>query len=94
MTAQKLMEQDLATVHGFATVSDADKIMRDRKNGSVFVEQNKRIVGIVTETGIVRQIIGRDQMAGFVPVVSIMSRPVIGIEASRPITRAANLMGA
>jgi CBS domain-containing protein len=92
VTAQKLMKQDLAKVHGSATVSDAAKIMRDRKIGSVFVEHNKEIVGIVTETDIVRQIVGRDQMPGFVPVVSIMSSPVIGIEASRPITEAADLM--
>jgi CBS domain-containing protein len=92
VTAQKLMKQDLAKVHGSATVSDAAKIMRDRKIGSVFVEHNKQIVGIVTETDIVRQIVGRDQMPGFVPVVSIMSSPVIGIEASRPITEAADLM--
>ena len=92
VTAQKLMKQDLAQVHGSATVSDAAKIMRDRKIGSVFVEHNKEIVGIVTETDIVRQIVGRDQMPGFVPVVSIMSSPVIGIEASRPITETADLM--
>ena len=92
ITAQKLMKQDLAKVHGYATVSDAAKIMRDRKIGSLFVEQNQQIVGIVTETDIVRQIVGRDQMPGFVPVISIMSSPVIGIEASRPITEAADLM--
>ena len=86
------MKQDLAKVHGSTTVSDAAKIMRDRKIGSIFVEHNQQIVGIVTETDIVRQIVGRDQMPGFVPVVSIMSSPVIGIEASRPITEAADLM--
>ena len=92
VTAQKLMKQDLAKVHGSTTVSDAAKIMRDRKIGSIFVEHNQQIVGIVTETDIVRQIVSRDQMPGFVPVVSIMSSPVIGIEASRPITEAADLM--
>ncbi len=92
VTAQKLMKQDLAKVESSASVSEAAKLMKDRKIGSVFVEHNDRIVGIVTETDIVRQIVGRDQMPGFVPVGSIMSSPVIGIEASRPITEAADLM--
>ncbi|MGH7232418.1 MAG: CBS domain-containing protein, partial [Nitrospiraceae bacterium] len=86
VTAQKLMKQDLAKVQVSSPVSDAAKVMRERKIGSVFVEQNDRIVGIVTETDIVRQIVGRDQMPGFVPVASIMSSPVIGIDGARPIT--------
>jgi CBS domain-containing protein len=92
VTVQKLMKQDLAKVQDGTMVSDAAKVMRERKIGSVFVERGARIVGIVTETDIVRQIVGRDQMPGFVPVVSIMSSPVVGIDASRPITEAADLM--
>ncbi len=92
VTAQKLMKQDLAKVHVSASVSEAAKLMRERKIGSVFVEQNDRIIGIVTETDIVRRIVGRDQMPGFVPVASIMSSPIIGIDATRPITEAADLM--
>ncbi|HJU06497.1 MAG TPA: CBS domain-containing protein [Nitrospiraceae bacterium] len=92
ITAQKLMKQDLAKVEDSSSVSEAAKLMKERKIGSVFVEHNDRIVGIVTETDIVRQIVGQDQMPGFVPVGSIMSSPVIGIEASRPITEAADLM--
>ena len=92
VTAQKLMKQDLAKVESYSSVSEVAKLMKKRQIGSVFIEQNHRIVGIVTETDIVRQVVGRDQMPGFIPVASIMSSPVIGIEASRPITEAADLM--
>lgn len=92
VTAMSLMKQDLAKVAHSATVLDAAKMMRDRKIGSVFIEQNDRIVGIVTEADIVRRAVGIGHMPGFIPVSTIMSSPVIGIDGTRPITEAADLM--
>ena len=92
ITTSQLMKRDLAKVTEAATVADAAKLMRDRKIGSVFVEENERIVGIVTETDIVRRVIGTGYMPGFISVANIMSSPVIGIDAGRPITEAADLM--
>jgi CBS domain-containing protein len=71
VTAQNLMKQDLATVHCSASVSDVAKLMRERKIGSVFVEKEERIIGIVTETDVVRRVIGIGHMPGFVPVVNV-----------------------
>ena len=92
VTAMSLMKRDLAKVAHSATVLDAAKMMRDRKIGSVFIEQNDRIVGIVTEADIVRRAVGVGHMPGFIPVSNIMSSPVIGIDGRRPITEAADLM--
>ena len=92
VTAMSLMKRDLAKVAHSATVLDAAKIMRERKIGSVFIEQNDRIVGIVTEADIVRRAVGVGHMPGFIPVSTIMSSPVIGIDGRRPITEAADLM--
>lgn len=92
VTAMSLMKRDLAKVSHSATVLDAAKMMRERKIGSVFIEQNDRIVGIVTEADIVRRAVGVGHMPGFIPVSTIMSSPVIGIDGGRPITEAADLM--
>jgi CBS domain-containing protein len=92
ITAMSLMTRDLAKVAHSATVLDAAKMMRERKIGSVFIEQNDRIVGIVTEADIVRRAIGVGHMPGFIPVSTTMSSPVIGIDGMRPITEAADLM--
>jgi CBS domain-containing protein len=92
VTAMSLMTRDLAKVAYSATVLDAAKMMRERKIGSVFIEHNDRIVGIVTEADIVRRAIGVGHMPGFIPVSTIMSSPVIGIDGGRPITEAADLM--
>ena len=80
LTAMSLMKQDLAKVAHSATVLEAAKMMRERKIGSVFIEQNARIVGIVTEADIVRRAVGVGHMPGFIPVSTIMSSPVIGID--------------
>src|SRR3954447_18177928 len=92
VTAMSLMKRDLAKVAHSATVLEAAKMMRERKIGSVFIEQDARIVGIVTEADIVRRAVGIGHMPGFIPVSTIMSSPVIGIDGRRPITEAADLM--
>lgn len=92
VTAMSLMKRDLAKVAHSATVLEAAKIMREQKIGSVFIEHNDRIVGIVTEADIVRRAVGVGHMPGFISVSRIMSSPVIGIDGMRPITDAADLM--
>ena len=92
VTAKQLMKRNLAKVGDSASVFEAAKVMRERKIGSVFVEQNARIVGIVTETDIVREVVGASLYPRDMLVKSIMSSPVIGIDERRPITEAADLM--
>lgn len=88
----ELMKRDLVRVRAGTSVVDAAKVMRERKIGSVFVEQDGMIVGIVTEPDIVRKVVGANRGPYFIPVEEIMSSPVIGIDGRRPITEAADLM--
>jgi len=92
VTVGELMKQDLVTVDTGTSVVDAAKLMKACKVGSVLVSQKDRIVGIVTESDIVRKFVGADRVAYFIPVETIMSSPVLGIEARRPITEAADMM--
>ena len=92
VTAMQLMQRNLVTVPYLASALEAAKMMREQKIGSVFVEQNRRIVGIVTETDIVRDVVGMSLPANCIPVKDIMSSPVIGLDERSPITEAADLM--
>ncbi|MBI3808156.1 MAG: CBS domain-containing protein [Nitrospirae bacterium] len=92
VTAKQLMKQDLAKMSHMASALDAARIMKERRIGSVFVEQNTRIVGIVTETDIVREVVGASLPSDLIRVRDIMSSPVVGIDERRPITEAADLM--
>ena len=88
----QLMTKDLVKVQAGTSVDKAARMMTQRRVGSVLVEQNDRLIGIVTEPDIVRKVVGESRHPFSVKVESIMSTPVIGIDERRPITEAADLM--
>ena len=92
ITISQLMTRDIVKIQAGTSVDKAARIMTARKVGSLFVEQNEQLVGIVTEPDIVRKVVGKSQQPYSVQVESIMSTPVIGIDERRPITEAADLM--
>lgn len=92
VTVEQLMKQDLVTVDVGTSVVEAAKLMKAYNVGSVLVSQKGRIVGIVTESDVVKKFVGAEKVPYFIPVEEIMSSPVVGIEARRPITEAADLM--
>lgn len=92
VTIGQLMTRKLVTVQAGTSVAEAAKVMNARHVGSVFIEQNKRLVGIVTESDIVRKVVGENKPAHGVSVESIMSSPVISLDERRQITEAADMM--
>lgn len=92
VTVGTLMKKELVTVDAGTSVVDAAKLMKTCHVGSVLVSEKGRIVGIVTESDVVRKFVGADKAPYFIAVEDIMSSPVLGIEERRPITEAAELM--
>ncbi|MFO0705887.1 MAG: CBS domain-containing protein [Nitrospira sp.] len=92
VTVGTLMKKELVTVDAGTSVVEAAKLMKACHVGSVLVSQDRKVVGIVTESDIVRKFVGADRVPYFIPVKEIMSSPVLGIEEQRPITEAADLM--
>ena len=92
ITVGNLMKKELVTVDAATSVVEAAKLMKACNVGSVLVSQDRKVVGIVTESDIVRKFVGADRVPYFIPVKEIMSSPVLGIEERRPITEAADLM--
>lgn len=92
ITVDQLMTRNLVGIQCGTSTIEAAKLMKAYKVGSVFVKQDDRIVGIVTEPDIIRKVVGAERVPYYVPVEDIMSSPVIGIDSRRPITEAADLM--
>lgn len=92
VTVGQLMTKEVVAVETGTPVVETAKVMASRKIGSVLVQENGEIVGIVTESDIVRKVVGAGLGPYFVPVEHVMSAPVIGIDQRRPITDAADLM--
>ena len=92
VTVDQLMAKNLVSMDEGMSAMEAAKLMRSHKVGSVFIKRDRRIVGIVTETDIIRRVVGAERIPYYVPVEEIMSSPVIGIDRQRPITEAADMM--
>ncbi len=89
---KELMQPVVVSVPVGTSISDVAEIMSERHFGSVFVEDKGSIVGIVTETDIVRKVVGLFRHPSITQVETVMSKPVIGVRQHAPITEAADLM--
>ncbi|MCS6292083.1 MAG: CBS domain-containing protein [Nitrospira sp.] len=92
VTVGQLMKKELITVDAGTSVIDAAKLMKTCNVCSVLIAEKGRIIGIVTESDIVKKVIGSDRGPYFIPVEDIMSAPIVGIEERSPLTEAADLM--
>jgi CBS domain-containing protein len=92
VTVGQLMKKDLIAVNCGASVIEAAKLMRSFNITSVLVRHQSRIIGLVTESDIVKKVVGTNRPPSRVPVEDIMSTPLVGIEERRPLTEAADLM--
>ena len=92
VTVGNLMQTEPVTVETGTSVVEAAKLMRACNVESVLITRKAQIVGIVTESDIVKKFVGSEKAPYFVPVEEIMSSPVPGIEERRPLTEAADLM--
>ncbi len=88
----ELMKQDLTSVHSGESAYAAAMMMRVLRIGSVFVKEHDHIVGIVTETDLVRKVMSMNRTPESTPVAAIMSAPVICIGQDRPVWNVAELM--
>lgn len=92
ITVGQLMKKDLVTVDTGTSVIEVAKLMKTCNVSSVLVSQEGRVIGIVTESDIVRKVVGSDRGPYFIPVEDIMSSPIVGIEERCLLTEAADLM--
>ena len=92
ITVGQLMKKDLVTVDTGTSVIEAAKLMKACNVGSVLISHEGRVIGIVTESDIVRKVVGSDRGPYFIPVEDIMSSPIVGIEERCLLTEAADLM--
>ena len=76
----------------WSTVSEAARIMDEKSIGSVLIEENRRVIGIVTERDILRKIVAKGKNPDKVKVKDIMNDPIITIDANEDILEASKIM--
>lgn len=80
------------TVTRETDVQTAARLMRDRHINSLFVTNGKDIIGILTDTDMVRRVIAAEVDTSTAAVEKIMSAPILTIEGDKTVLDASDLM--
>jgi CBS domain-containing protein len=73
-------------------VQTAARIMRDRGIGSLFVTNGKEIIGILTDTDMVRRVVAAGADTQKTTVEQVMSAPLLAIDENKSLLDANDLM--
>lgn len=85
-------KEQFVTVERDTDAQTAGRIMRDRGIGSLFVTNGKEIIGILTDTDMVRRVVAAGADTHKTTVEQIMSAPIMTIEESKTLLDANDLM--
>ncbi len=80
------------TVERDTDVRTAAGIMRDRHISSLFVTKGEEIVGILTDTDMVRRVAAVDVDTRVITADQIMSAPLVTVEGDKTVLDASDLM--
>ena len=87
-----MMRPVTQTILPEATVCEAAQQMRAAKVGALLVRKGTHYLGIVSEADLVRKVLAEAAQPGHVSVQSVMSAPLITIDASASAHDASDLM--
>jgi CBS domain-containing protein len=80
------------TIERDTDAQTAARIMRDRGIGSLFVTNGKDIIGILTDTDMVRRVVAAGSDTHKTTAEQIMSAPILTIEQNKTVLDANDLM--
>ena len=85
-------KEKFVTVERDTDAQTAARIMRDRGIGSLFVTNGKEIIGILTDTDMVRRVVATGADMRKTTAEQIMSAPIVLIEGDKTVLDANDLM--
>ncbi len=85
-------KEKFITIERDTDAQTAARIMRDRGIGSLFVTNGKEIVGILTDTDMVRRVVAAGADTHKTTAEQIMSAPILTIEQNKTVLDANDLM--
>ncbi|MEX5218607.1 MAG: CBS domain-containing protein [Nitrospira sp.] len=87
-----LMQRTIETIRSDEPVAAAGTRMSEKHIGSLVVQKDNDIVGIVTEADIVRKLLASQLDANATRIGSIMNSPILDIDINRTVRDASELM--
>lgn len=91
-TVAMIMSKKPKTVGPAVSIVSAAKKMKTARVGSLLVKKGKKLVGIVTDTDIVRRAVSNNKPLGKMTVEKIMTTPICTIEGSQSVDDAQDMM--
>jgi CBS domain-containing protein len=91
-TVAEFMTQEVRSVRWNATLKDAGKLLQKYKIGLLFVDDDKRYVGVITESGLSRNAVAKGLDPNITLVKAVMNHNIVSIESNEPIIEAVKLM--
>ena len=85
-------KEKFVTVERDTDAQTAARIMRDRGIGSLFVTNGKEIIGILTDTDMVRRVVATGVDMRKTTAEQIMSAPIVMMEGDKTVLDANDLM--
>jgi signal-transduction protein with cAMP-binding, CBS, and nucleotidyltransferase domain len=82
----------LVTLSADSTAFDAAKEMSTKVISSIITTDIDKTVGIVTERDLVKQVCAKDLLSSKIPLIAIMSSPLITINKNLLVEEAARIM--
>ncbi|HEX3203268.1 MAG TPA: CBS domain-containing protein [Nitrospiraceae bacterium] len=92
-TVAQVMRKELKTIRHDAPIKEAAQRMKNERIGSLLVEKAGDVVGIVTDTDVVRRGVADGSDLTKIQVHTIMTSPVATIESNRTMQDAHDMMG-
>jgi signal-transduction protein with cAMP-binding, CBS, and nucleotidyltransferase domain len=91
-TVAQIMTKRPKSIGPKVSIASAAKTMRQARVGSLFVKKGKHLVGIVTDTDIVRRAVASGKPLSKLTVEKIMTTPVCTIEGRESVDDAQTMM--
>ena len=86
------MSSEVRSIAATATLKDAGRLLQKLKVGSLLVDDDRRYIGIITDTDLSRKAVARGLDPNSTPVKACMSKPVLTIEDDEAMESAVKMM--
>jgi CBS domain-containing protein len=91
-TIECIMSKQIITIDADSSAHEAAKKMSEKMVSSIVITDSDKIIGILTERDLIKQVCAADLQASKTPLTSIMSAPLISIDKDSAIEEAADTM--
>ena len=91
-TVREVMSRNVESARPDMTVKDVAQIMKQRNIGSLPVQEQRRVVGLVTDRDITIRIVAEGRDASATKVADVMSKDVVTVKEGDPLENAERLM--